>query len=96
MGWLASKAEMNYALAQILPEDDPYWWARCRRQIREIKNWRRLKEVYGDRWVWFINHGKEDFEDIGGYAVYATWLINYHRADEDLWWFEETKFTKCH
>jgi predicted RND superfamily exporter protein len=23
MGWLASKAEMNYALAQILPEDDP-------------------------------------------------------------------------
>jgi predicted RND superfamily exporter protein len=23
MGWLASKAEMNYALAQVLPEDDP-------------------------------------------------------------------------
>ena len=23
MGWMASKAEMTYALAQILPQDDP-------------------------------------------------------------------------
>jgi predicted RND superfamily exporter protein len=37
MGWLASKAEMNYALAQILPEDDP-----------EFQTYSNFKQRFGE------------------------------------------------